>query len=195
MDTGVQDRGALAQATQQPQNPLKATKPEQIQAPSQAPGAPRFPSDQKIAMLIFSSLIALNQANMTGNYSVLREIGAPGFQSNSAARIAEAFTDLRQRNLDLSPVLLLPAKLLGPPTLDAKGMLRVTGFFPTRPERVKTVSPSPGPETTAPNAGPTSEIRWTNSKQPRFKKLSRNRPRATIRSEGPSQAAASTCWP
>jgi hypothetical protein len=87
-------------------------------------------------MLIFSSLIALNQANLTGNYSVLRDIGAPGFQSNSAARIAEAFTNLRQRNIDLSPVLLFQPKLLGPPTLDAKGMLRVTGFFPTRPERV-----------------------------------------------------------
>jgi hypothetical protein len=85
-------------------------------------------------MLIFSSLIALNQANMTGNYSVLRDIGAPAFQSNSAARIAEALPNLRQRNLDLSPVLLFQPKLLGPPILDAKGMLRVTGFFPTPPE-------------------------------------------------------------
>jgi hypothetical protein len=98
---------------------------------------PAIPSDQKLATLIFSTLIALNQANATGNYSVLRDMGAPGFQTaNSAARIAEAFANLRQRNLDLSPILLFQPKLLRKPVLDAQGMLRVTGFFATQPERV-----------------------------------------------------------
>jgi len=88
-------------------------------------------------MMIFSTLIALNQANATGNYSVLRDMGAPGFQSaNSVARIAEAFADLRGRNLDLSPILLFQPKLLRRPQLNAKGMLRVTGFFATRPDQV-----------------------------------------------------------
>jgi hypothetical protein len=64
-------------------------------------------------------------------------MGAPGFQAaNSSARLAEVFANLRQRNLDLSPILLFQPKLLHKPEIDAKGMLRVTGFFPTQPERV-----------------------------------------------------------
>ena len=87
-------------------------------------------------MMIFSTLIALNQANATGNYSVLRDLGAPGFQTNSVTRIADAFANLRGRNLDLSPILLFQPKLLRRPQLNAEGMLRVTGFFATRPDQV-----------------------------------------------------------
>jgi hypothetical protein len=124
---------------------LLSTGVADAQAPKEKRDAPpaaaagqdvSVPTADALMLLIRTTLIALNQANLTGNYSVLRDIGAPGFQSNSAARIAEAFTNLRQRNIDLSPVLLFQPKLLGPPTLDAKGMLRVTGFFPTQPERV-----------------------------------------------------------
>jgi hypothetical protein len=130
----------LAQAPQQQaQNSPQEAKPDQSKSQPQTPATPgpAIPSDQKLATLIFSTLIALNQANATGNYSVLRDMGAPGFQTaNSAARIAEAFANLRQRNLDLSPILLFQPKLLRKPVLDAQGRLRVTGFFQTRPEQV-----------------------------------------------------------
>jgi hypothetical protein len=126
-----------------------SAQPQQRQAQSSQPKAqpsepqtpvttgPAVPSDQKLVMLIFSTLITLNQANATGNYTVLHDMGAPSFQTaNSSARLAEVFADLRHRNLDLSPILLFQPKLLRKPEIDAKGMLRVTGFFPTQPERV-----------------------------------------------------------
>jgi hypothetical protein len=95
------------------------------------------PSDEKLLTLIYSTLIALNQANSSGNYTVLRDISAPGFQSaNDPARLAQIFADLRGRNLDLSPILLLQPKLVRTPGITANGMLRVSGFFPTRPEQV-----------------------------------------------------------
>jgi hypothetical protein len=82
-------------------------------------------------------LLALNQANATGNYSVFREMGAPGFQvANSTARLSETFTELRNRNFDLSPIVVLQPKLIRKPEIDKGGMLRITGFFPTRPERL-----------------------------------------------------------
>ena len=102
-------------------------------------GAPKLavPGDEKLLAMIRSTLIALNQANATGNYSVFREMSAPGFQvANSSAKLAESFAELRRRNFDLSPILLLRPKLLRRPELNAGGMLRVTGFFPTRPERL-----------------------------------------------------------
>ena len=55
-----------------------------------------------VLTLVRSTILALHHANITGNYTVLRDLGAPGFQSaNTAARLAEVFADLRGRNFDL----------------------------------------------------------------------------------------------
>jgi hypothetical protein len=96
-----------------------------------------MPSDERLVMLITSTLIALNQANATGNYSVFREMAAPGFQvANSTGKLADTFAELRSRNFDLSPIVLLQPKLVRKPEIGAAGMLRVSGFFPTAPERL-----------------------------------------------------------
>ena len=95
------------------------------------------PKDDKLVTLITTTLLALNQANATGNYSVFRELGAPGFQvANSTGQLSEIFAKLRSQNFDLSPIVLLQPKLLRPAEIESNGMLRVTGFFPTAPERL-----------------------------------------------------------
>lgn len=95
------------------------------------------PDDYKLTLLIRTTIVALNQANATGNYSVLRDLAAPGFQAgNSQARLAEIFGALRGRKLDLSPILFFDPKLVQPPAIQPDGRLRITGFFDTRPERV-----------------------------------------------------------
>jgi hypothetical protein len=59
-------------------------------------------------ILIRSTLIALDHANRTGNYTVLRDLGAPGFQTaNTAARLSEIFANLRAQNADLSGVAVI----------------------------------------------------------------------------------------
>ena len=99
--------------------------------------APSVPDDYKLELLIRTTIIAVNQANATGNYSVLRDLAAPGFQdANNAARLAEIFAGLRGRKLDLSPILVFPPKLVQPPMIQPDGRLRLTGFFDTKPERV-----------------------------------------------------------
>ena len=40
-------------------------------------------------ILVRTTLLALDQANKTGNYTVLRDLAAPGFQVDTAARLAE----------------------------------------------------------------------------------------------------------
>ena len=95
------------------------------------------PDDYKLNILIRTTIIALNQANAAGNYSVLRDLAAPGFQAaNTQARLAEIFAALRARKLDLSPILFFDPKLVQAPAIQPDGRLRVTGFFDTRPERV-----------------------------------------------------------
>lgn len=87
--------------------------------------------------LIRSSLLTLNDANRSGNYSVLRDLAAPDFQAkNSAADLAMIFSDLRARKVDLFAVALVAPKLSAPPALDANKMLRLTGSFPTTPLRI-----------------------------------------------------------
>jgi hypothetical protein len=79
----------------------------------------------------------LNDANRSGNYSVLRDLAAPNFQSrNSPADLAQSFADLRHRKFDLFAVALLAPQFTAEPALDGNGHLRLAGFFPTSPLRI-----------------------------------------------------------
>jgi hypothetical protein len=121
-----------AQGPQQPRQ-----QEAQPQIPPQRMPTPAVPNDNGVLVLIQTTLIALNQANATSNYTVFRELGSSDFQtSNSTAKLAEIFADLRQKNIDMSAILLLRPKLLSKPMIDPQGMLRVTGFFPTYPFQV-----------------------------------------------------------
>ena len=111
------------------------TKPKENQ-PAIAQGQ-ALPDPYKMDMLIRTTLIALSQANLTGNYTVLRDLGSPSFQAvNTAARLAEIFAELRQRELDFSPILFFNPKLVRRPAIDEAGRLRLTGFLDTKPERI-----------------------------------------------------------
>ncbi len=86
--------------------------------------------------LIRSSLIALDQANKSGNYTVLRDLGAPGFRANTAARLAEIFANQRRDRLDLAFAAALEPQMTLSPQLDASGMLHMAGVFPVSPAPV-----------------------------------------------------------
>jgi hypothetical protein len=95
---------------------------------------PKMPDQYKLNLLIRTTIIAINQANKTGNYTVLRDLAAPDFQN--AEKLAEIFTGLRNSKFDLSPALFFDPKLIRQPELLTNGMLRLTSFFNTRPQRV-----------------------------------------------------------
>lgn len=78
-------------------------------------------------------MAALDQANQTGNYSVLRDLGVPAFQAgNSAATLATTFQNFRAQNLDLGATLnTLPTFEFAPVMVN--GILRARGVFPLRP--------------------------------------------------------------
>ncbi|MGH9492588.1 MAG: hypothetical protein ACRD2K_03725 [Terriglobales bacterium] len=106
-------------------------------APAAAQPAPPVSPEQTL-YLIRSTLLRLNDANRSGNYTVLRDLAAPDFQAkNTAADLAQIFADLRKRNFDLFAVALIEPKLLAAPALDNTGKLRLAGFFPTRPLQIR----------------------------------------------------------
>lgn len=87
--------------------------------------------------MIKNTLIALNHANITGNYTVLRDLGALRFRANNtAARLAEVFAPLRDEGIDLAPIVLFEPQFAAPIDFDELGRLRFVGQFPTRPLRV-----------------------------------------------------------
>jgi hypothetical protein len=111
------------------QTPAGHAQPAQTPKPAQI-------DRNGVLILIRSSLLALDQANKTGNYTELRDIGAPGFQSNSAARLGEIFAKLRNDNLDLSGVAVIDPQLSLLPQIEANGLMHMAGFFPSVPNQV-----------------------------------------------------------
>jgi hypothetical protein len=105
------------------QTPAAAPKPAQIDR-------------NGVLMMVRSTLLALDHGNKTGNYTVLRDLGAPGFQSNTAARLAEIFASQRRDNVDLSGVAVIDPQLNVLPQIEANGMMRMAGFFPSVPTQV-----------------------------------------------------------
>ena len=106
-------------------------------APLAAQAANTIPDAATLVILIRDAVMALNQANLTGNYAVLRDSAAQGFRdANSIDQLTAAFAKLRARDLDLAPVAVIDAQLFRPPAIDPQGFLRLTGFFPSRPEQV-----------------------------------------------------------
>ena len=105
-------------------------------AAAQAPFAPRQGDVE--AMLVKNALTAVNHGNITGNYTVLRDLGSAGFrEKNSAAQLAAIFQNLRQQKVDLSPILVLDPQFIQAPALNPAGQLQLVGFFPTRPLQVR----------------------------------------------------------
>jgi hypothetical protein len=107
-------------------------------APTEAQAAPKPAQIDRngVLILVRSALLALDQANKTGNYTVLRDLGAPGFQVNTAAHLSEIFAKQRNDNLDLSGVVVIDPQLSLLPQIEANGMMRMAGFFPSVPSQV-----------------------------------------------------------
>lgn len=106
---------------------------------SEAGHAPphKLPDDFKINLMIRTAVIAVNHANKTNNYTVLRDLGSPRFkEANSAEKLQTIFAGLRKTKFDLAPVLFFTPQMLAPPAVTNSDMLRLTGFFDTVPQRV-----------------------------------------------------------
>lgn len=82
----------------------------QPKAPATKPASPV--AIEQVLYLIRSTLLTLNDANRSGNYSVLRDLAAPDFQAkNTAADLSLSFSDLRRRNFDLFAAALIAPQL------------------------------------------------------------------------------------
>ena len=115
--------------------PVAASAQQTLQQPPAA--AMPVPGELELSKLIWSTMAAVDHANQAGNYSVLRDLSAPGFQiQNDAARLAEIFAPIRALRVDLSNTLLLAPTYTAAPQIVNEGVLRVQGFFGLRPTAI-----------------------------------------------------------
>jgi hypothetical protein len=91
-----------------------------------------------LTILIKSSIMALEHANTTGNYSVLRDLGTPAFREKfDQTRLSTVFANLRSRQITLNPSLLLSPNLTKQPEVTAQNQLHLVGTFPTKPSQIQ----------------------------------------------------------
>jgi hypothetical protein len=113
--------------------PMPAEKPPAGPAKARV----QVPLDQAL-LLVRSTLLTLNDANHSGNYTVLRDLASQEFQAkNTSADLALVFAEMRKSNLSLFSVMLLSPQLSAAPDIDAEGRLRISGYVLTSPQQVK----------------------------------------------------------
>jgi len=95
------------------------------------------PSELELAKLVWSTMAMVDHANRSGNYSVLRDTSAQGFQvQNDPARLAEIFAPIRALRIDLSNALIVEPRYTDGPKLLQADVFEVKGYFPLRPTAI-----------------------------------------------------------
>jgi len=117
---------------------LGAALPALAQAPAGQSRPPvsalPVPSELELAKLIWSTMAMVDHANRSGNYSVLRDTSANGFQiQNDPARLAEIFAPIRASRVDIGNALVVAPTYVAAPALLQADVFEVKGYFALRP--------------------------------------------------------------
>lgn len=125
--------GIISPAIAQNQQQLpQSVSPQNTLSPAPIPG------ELELAKLIWGTIAAVDNANQSGNYSVLRDLSATGFQiNNNPARLSEIFAGLRTSTIDLSNALLVAPTYTAPPQMVQPDVLYLRGYFGIRPTSVE----------------------------------------------------------
>jgi hypothetical protein len=124
---------AFAFATVDARAQASGTAGAQAARPSAAtrPAITTAQDELLIRRLVVQTLIALHQANETGEYATFRALAAPAFQQrNSTAQLAQTFRPLRDGGVDLGVAAVVAPTLNPAPFLDADNRLMVQGTLP-----------------------------------------------------------------
>lgn len=96
----------------------------------------KLPVAAKLTYLIQNSIVAINHANITGNYAVFRDLSAPNLIAHSTpSTLAEEYRAFRKNGIDLSPLLMITPKLSKKVKINSEGLLILEGYYPSKPLR------------------------------------------------------------
>ena len=95
------------------------------------------PSPLKQEILVKTSLLTLNDANLTGNYTVLHaKLAKPFREQFNPDRLKQVFKPFADKKLDLGPIAAKPLIATTDTLIDNRGALVLRGYFDTSPNRV-----------------------------------------------------------
>jgi len=124
-------------------------RPATPATPAAAPPKPNLPSPVAILAMLRSSLLAIDHANRTGNYTVLRDLAGPQFrEANTSAKLAQIFGPVVAQGVDLLAVAVVEPTYTVAPNINAQRMLHAAGVFRMPPKSAafeilfETVGPS-----------------------------------------------------
>ena len=103
-------------------------------AAQQAPQIQTGPVDRNGAVLLMrNALIALDQANKTNEYSVLRATASEAFQVNSTGKLSEIFAGQRREGLNLAYAAIMEPRWTVEPQIEPSGLVHMAGYFEVTP--------------------------------------------------------------
>ena len=97
----------------------------------------KVPSALVQEVLIKTYLLTLNDANITGDYSVLHaKLAKPFREQFSAERLKNIFKSFADKKIDYGIVAAKPPVAASESKIDNRGALILRGYFDTKPSRV-----------------------------------------------------------
>ena len=98
--------------------------------------APTYPTElsgRELSGLVRRTFVAVDNANSTDNYTVLRDLSAQTFKQETMAEFRAIFSPLRTRQIDLASAVLQDPRIVAA-AMKIPGVLGVSGFLTTEPE-------------------------------------------------------------
>jgi hypothetical protein len=97
---------------------------------SSVAGAGELPNAKEQEVLIKASLLTLNDANVTGNYTILHaKLSKPFREQFSAERLKQSFKEFADKKADWEAIVAMPPVPTGKSYIDKDGALILRGYF------------------------------------------------------------------
>lgn len=97
----------------------------------------KLPTVQYQEILIKTSLLTLNDANLTGNYAVLHaRLSKPFREQFSPDQLKDVFKAVVEQKADWALIATKAPIATSDATIDAHGVLHLRGYFDTKPSRL-----------------------------------------------------------
>ena len=105
--------------------------------PAPVAPAPNAPPPVAVLAMVRTTLLAVDHANKTGNYTVLRDMAGAQFrEANTAAKLSQVFGILTLQGVDMLAVAVIEPQYKGKAKITPEKMLHVAGTFAIVPRPV-----------------------------------------------------------
>lgn len=100
--------------------------------------AQNLPNKEDQELLVKTTLLTLNDANLTGDYSVLHDkLSKPFRDQFDVQKLKDIFKDFVDKHIDMSVVAIKSAIPDADGVIDKDHILQLSGSFDTKPKAVK----------------------------------------------------------